>query len=71
MLMVPSFPALGVKVTVQVPAERVQVPATGVNVPEPLGLWENVTVPPVGVIAVPPLVSAHCRSAGGRLVDSD
>ena len=45
MVMVLPVPALGVKITVQVPAARVQVPAAGVNAPEPLGLWENVTLP--------------------------
>ncbi|MDA4127842.1 MAG: hypothetical protein OK422_00020 [Thaumarchaeota archaeon] len=52
----PSFPAPGVKVTLQAPAAVVQM--AGVNEPLPTGLWENVTVPPAGVIVGPEPESA-------------
>lgn len=53
---VPMKPLFGVKVTEQVPDERVQL-AEGVNVPEPGGVCVNETVP-VGVEAMGAELSA-------------
>jgi hypothetical protein len=55
--MKPEFPALSVKFTLHAPAAAKQL--AGLNVPLPTGLWENETLPPVGVIVGPGLESVN------------